>query len=130
MDVAVRPIIYNINQADGVRFLGKGLVHRVDARNTDIHIRSSVREVEVNAFGDGADADEVEADEVESGSRIPAKMPDPKRPTQEEVDQHDLTPTLVAVGANIVCVVRAGRPTSGTHLAKMGCRSSIWTIAS
>ena len=56
-----------------------------------VEISASMKEVDVDALDDGECADDFEVEEVESGSRIPVKMADPKRPSQEEVDQHGLT---------------------------------------
>ncbi len=84
LDTAVRPTFNIVNNEKGlVRILGNGLVHKIDARRADIHIRSSMQESDLNVIGDGTDPNEVEVEEVECGSRAPVKMPDHKRPSQE-----------------------------------------------
>ncbi len=87
LDTAVRPIFNIIDKEKAsVRILGNGSMRRADIR-----IRSSMHEADLHVVGDGVEPDEVEVEEAGSGIRIPVKMPDPKRPSQEEVDQHDLT---------------------------------------
>ncbi len=43
------------------------------------------------AFGFESGLDDVEEDEVEPARRVPVKMPNPKRPSREDVDEHNLT---------------------------------------
>ncbi len=118
LDIAVRPT-FNIThgEKDLVRNLGNSSVQDNKARRADIHICSSVQEADLNALGGGMNPDEVEVEEAESGSRVPVKMPDPKRPSQEEVDQHDLTHLHVRNWCEH-CVRGKGRAADHRHASR------------